>query len=499
MCNKRFISKWFTFSFIYFSLFILPAFSEKPQFDLKKIENTCYALSLKIPAGWHLYAPDTKFGLPLTFEETFSYNISSYLFKWPASKSWKHKNINSKTYKDTISIPLCIKKERSTSTYALSGKLKGALCKHICTPFSLDVSIKHEFPPSGHIFLFYLFLAFTGGIILNFMPCVWPVLTVKLRMLATKKENIKRKSLLTFSGIICFFNILALMALALHSASKPFLWGSHFQNTYFLFFLSIVMGLSGVVYLTKINLFHNIQKISSHLLKVNHLYDFYLGFLAAILASPCTAPFLTTSLAFSIGQSPLYLFLLFNTIALGYGFPYLSITLCPSLVKILPPPGKWLFSIEKIAGIILIIMSIWFGHAAYTSWHPSIETKKSISTHFSQSYNFPTKKLNLLAIQKYLEQGKKVFVITTAPWCITCKYNEYTVFRNKKIINTFSKSDLVVMVGVWEKNNKSVEEFLVKTNSPGVPTYIIYTKREPNGVHLSEIPSEKEILAAIKQ
>ncbi len=491
--------KYLSILFLCYNFFLSSALAIEPNIHVKKEKENNYTIIMNIPKGWHVYAPDDSLGLPLTFQEKSTYNIDSYRLDWPTSKLLIDKGLTSKIYTNTVSIPLILHKKSTHSIYAISGMFTGALCKNICIPFNVDVSIGSKVS-NWYSWVFPLLLALLGGLILNIMPCVWPVLLMKLKSLSYQREQYKKKSILTFAGILCFFNLLALIAFFLHSASQPFLWGTHFKNPYFLLFLTLIVSISGLVYLTNINLFSRIQKVSSQWLTLSffkHGHDFFLGFLAGILASPCTAPFLTTALAFSIGQSPFYLFLFFNAIGLGYGFPYIGILLFPKAVGLLPKPGKWMFYIERLTGVILLIMAAWFGYITYKYW-PLSSTEKNIA-HFyaSDSYLFPIVPLNPEKIPVYLSKGKKVFVIISAPWCITCKYNEYTVFRNTKVISALSKPDWVVMVGIWENNNKPVESYLHKTHSPGVPIYHIYTSKQPNGFQLSELPSAKNILKAL--
>lgn len=494
----RFIHRCLIFLF-YISLVTTSlAFSKKLNFSITKTNDSLYSLSLEVPKGWHLYAPNDEKGLPLSFEETISSNILSYTFQWPKSQPLPTKNGVSQVYKKNITIPIILTKKNKNNSLYLSGTLSGALCKNICVPFSFPITIGKQQNLFEHSFLFYVLLAFLGGFILNFMPCVWPVLLAKLRSIIGSTLNIKKRSFLTFFGIICFFNTLSLLGATFHSASKPFLWGSHFQNPYFLLFLTLVMGISSLAYMTKINLFSNFQTFGNYLLKFNKGHDFYLGFLAGILASPCTAPFLTTALAFSIGQSPWYLFILFNAIAIGYGLPYLIIIFFPSIINLLPKPGKWLLSIEKTTGIILLVFSVWFGYLSYLSLYPSNVPEKSAIGYLAKSYPFPAENLEPLKIPTYLSKGKKIFVITSAPWCITCKYNEHTVFSKKKVIAAFSNPNTIVMIGIWKKNNKMLESYLIKTKSLGIPSYHVYTEKNPKGIRLSELPSQKEILSALE-
>ena len=201
-----------------------------------------------------------------------------------------------------------------------------------------------------------------GGFILNFMPCVFPVLSLKvmsmIQLRQFEKFKIKQFSFLIISGIIFSFIILASILVILKSFGIFVGWGFQFQNTYFLIILS------SIILLFSLNLLGFFEIILPNFLvnyfgklerKENKSGYFFSGMFATLMATPCSAPFLGTAIGFASLTSNLNIFLIFLSISVGFSIPYFFLIFKPSLLNLFPKPGKWMVSFKYFLGIILLL------------------------------------------------------------------------------------------------------------------------------------------------
>lgn len=213
--------------------------------------------------------------------------------------------------------------------------------------------------------MLFLFFAFIGGLILNVMPCVLPVLSIKVISLIDQsgqdRNKIIKSNLLFTAGVFTTFLAIALLIIGLQHAGKQVGWGFQFQNTYFLIFILSVVFCFG---LSLFGVFIINLPVPSRIVNSLDKYkgtfsSFFEGILATFLATPCTAPFLGTALGFAFSQSPVIIILIFIFIALGMSVPYIIISIFPHAAKFLPKPGAWMVSFKHFMGFPLMATVIW--------------------------------------------------------------------------------------------------------------------------------------------
>ncbi len=462
--------------------------------------NNQASIRFTVPKGYSVYAHDTSMGLPLTFHLVESTNVKNYVIEWPVPQKKTEGAFNGRIYKDCFDIKIIFDPKMAERAVSSLVSFDGALCSDTrCIPFSTSIKIGEE-ASFLYGWLTMFLLALVGGFILNLMPCVWPILLLKLQILGKEETQQRRqKSLLTLLGIIFFFNMLMIFGWLMQpSGQQPALWGQHFNNPYFLLALTCFIIVSALFYVFPVMFFSVLQTLVGKWIinkTSGRIQDFMLGFFAGILASPCTAPFLSGVLAFSLMQQPWVMWLILNLVAVGYGIPYIFIAIIPGFLRYLPEPGKWMKWVEKIAGGALAFFAAWMIFITYESFKHETTEEKEIF--YENRYHFPVKPLVVDEINNSLKRGKKVFVITSAPWCLTCLYNEKTTFENPKIVKALSSSQVVVMLGIWKKDN-STERYLRSIGAPGIPTYRIYTAAKPEGINLGEILSVHDILQGLE-
>lgn len=217
--------------------------------------------------------------------------------------------------------------------------------------------------PSGSLWYFFL-MAFLGGIILNLMPCVLPVISLKvfslIKSAGEEKGKIFKAGLAFTAGVLFSFTVLAVVVSVLKSIGQSVGWGFQFQSPYFVFSLALIVYVFG---LSLFDLFEisppSAEKIDKLAQKEGYIGAFFEGILAVLLATPCSAPFLGTALGFAFSQPGWIIFTVFIFIGLGLSTPYLLFTANPKLMSILPRPGNWMLKLKFAMGFLLMATVCW--------------------------------------------------------------------------------------------------------------------------------------------
>src|SRR5213076_2443112 len=357
----------------------------------------------------------------------------------------------------------------------------------IATPPAVSAARPGPAPARG-IFTF-LFFGFVGGIILNLMPCVLPVISLKIfgfvQHAGQSRQKILRSGIAFAGGIFAWFIGLAALLIALKAAGREITWGGlQFTNAYFVLVLSVI------VLVFALNLF-GVFEISLPQSATRGLLgwtgaqgeagSFFQGVFATVLATPCTAPFLGTALGFAFTQSAIVILLMFGSIALGMSTPYFLLSAQPAWLKFLPKPGSWMVRVKQLMGFLLIatllfLLSVLGAQRGVGAlfWTCAFLLILSIACWLKGAFVTPlasakTRGLVLLLMlllvigggyyfigdkfqsaaavanptassggwEKFtperlaseLKEGHSVFIDFTAEWCITCKFNESTVLE----------------------------------------------------------------------
>ena len=369
-----------------------------------------------------------------------------------------------------------------------------------------------------------VFFALLGGLILNFMPCVLPVLSIKIFSFMNLKSDsvseIYKICLLTILGIITSFLILSIFTIILKEFGLSLGWGIHFQSKEFLIIFSVIL------IFFSFNLFGFFEigipkKIVEkfNLNSKNKYFDaFFSGILATTLATPCSAPFLGTSVGFALSQSNLIIVLIFLTLGLGFSLPYFIIMISPKLLNFFPKPGNWMITFKQLLALLVLITALWllrlFGieeiflfilfiaiPISSIFFHKNYNNLKNSSFIFSlmlilsllfwgldSNYGQEDwKKFEEKLILEDINNNNLVFVDITADWCITCQVNKITTLENKKVSSFFKKNNVILYRGDWTNKNSDILEYISKNDRFGIPFNIFYGPSNKSGIVLSEI------------
>jgi len=402
-----------------------------------------------------------------------------------------------------------------------------------------------EFDSSIASLLLIFAAALLGGFILNFMPCVLPVLSIKIFALLKSKhedqKSIRKEYLITTLGIVSSFIVLGLIAIFLKGIGVQVGWGMQFQQPLFMAFIVTILilfsaNLWNIFDLPMPRAFSKIDAISS--LKSQNLSHFFTGAFVTILATPCTAPFIATAISFSLSRGPVEIIFIFFLMGIGLALPYIIIASIPKLAQFLPKPGNWILILKKVLGLIVFGTALWFCSILFIQvgvpivWLVvffSVLSILMVALYLNQSlylkralwgfviiwiislFILSTTQKNPLRsdisqewiafdqslITEYTDKGKIVLVNVSADWCLTCKANENLVLKTNSTNEFFKKENVIVLYADWTSPDKRIAEFLRTHNEYAIPFYVLYTDRVLEGYKLPQILTKSIIQEAI--
>ncbi len=392
--------------------------------------------------------------------------------------------------------------------------------------------------------------AFLGGLILNLMPCVFPVLSLKILHLVDGSRRKGSLALHGFSftaGVMLSMIALAALLIALRSAGWAIGWGFQLQTPWVvavlaLLFFALALNLFGLFEFTAASHLADSRAVKK-LPATGPLGSFFSGVLAVVVASPCTAPFMGAALGYAVLQSNLQSTLIFAALGLGMALPWLVLTLVPVWIKLLPKPGPWMVTFKRIMAIPMAAATVWLlwvlsrqvtiyglltvllstGSAAALLWAIGREqygrgrsqvlklisgavTLVCVGLVAIGSFDRPNaaaadgkwQSWSEEAVAAAVAQGKPVVVDFTAAWCVTCQFNKATALRTEAAEAELTKLGYVRFEADWTNRDARITEVLNRFGRTGVPLYLLYSAQGDTTV-LPELLSETSFIEALRK
>ncbi|MFQ1701850.1 protein-disulfide reductase DsbD family protein [Loktanella agnita] len=386
--------------------------------------------------------------------------------------------------------------------------------------------------------------ALLGGLILNVMPCVLPVLSIKLTSLLNQGDrpvqHFRYSFLMSALGVLVFMWGLAAVILILQSVGITVGWGVQFQSPAFLavMFLVLAVFAANLFCLFEISLPSGLQtRLARSGARAGYGGDFATGAFAAVLATPCSAPFLGTAVAFALTGRPVDVMVVFTALGLGLALPYLLFAWKPGLIRMMPKPGGWMIVIKWVLGALLagtaawllwvlsgvagapvaafvLVMAILFAVVAAFPKIGSVTRTVSLSAiaifsiAMTGSFTSPAEARQVDPnwvvfdrgeIPRLVSQGKTVFVDVTADWCLTCKANKALVLDRAPVADRLQGDDVTPMQADWTRSDPAISRYLESYDRFGIPFNIVYGPNAPDGLILSEVLSTGAVMTALKE
>ncbi len=365
-----------------------------------------------------------------------------------------------------------------------------------------------------------LIFALLGGLILNLMPCVFPVISLKVlsfvSMGGSSPEKIRNHALIFTAGVVASFMIIALTIVLLKQAGNFVGWGFQLQSPLIVGLLSMVMVFISLVLITDNSFGESLTKLGNIGNNENGYYSSFLtGVLAVVVASPCTAPFMGVALGYALIQPSGETIPIFLSLSLGFSLPYLLLAANPKLINFLPKPGNWMVTLKEFFAFPMLATAIWLlwvfslqvnqGFViflligwlllALNFWVFLKDYKKIIKIIFSgisilsmlyflpSTEDLDTKQNQIIgsATEWYEEieedlrnKNQPYFINFTAAWCITCQSNEITAFSKESFKNLLEEKNIEYIKADWTNRNDAITESLKKYGRSGVPFYLYW-------------------------
>jgi thiol:disulfide interchange protein DsbD len=340
-------------------------------------------------------------------------------------------------------------------------------------------------PPSTSLAVWLLF-GFIGGLILNVMPCVLPVIALKIfgfiKQAGESPVKIFRLGLAFVAGIFAWFLALAALVAGFKAAGHDLNWAFQFQHPAFL------AAMIAIIFVFALNLLGVFEimlpgRMQTHLgaLSAREGYGgtFLHGVFATLMATPCTAPFLGPALGFAFAQRAPVIFAMFGAIAAGMSAPYLLLAARPAWLRFLPKPGVWMVRVKQAMGVLLLGTVIWLG---WVFWQQQSVKQVPFAP----------------VLAAALEKGQPVFVDFTADWCVNCKVNERLVLNTDAVQRGFRENEVLFLKADWTNGDPDITKLLKQFGRAGVPLYVLYPARgEP--IVLPEVITTNLVLDALKR
>lgn len=353
--------------------------------------------------------------------------------------------------------------------------------------------------PAGAGLLAMLGAALLGGLILNVMPCVLPVLSLKLLAAAqyggADRGAVRAGFLATAAGIVVSFLALAAATAGLKAAGAMVGWGVQFQQPLFLGFMMAVTGLfaANLLGLFEIPLPRFLaDKIGGR--DGGGLGGaFASGAFATLLATPCSAPFLGTAVGFALAAGGVEIFAIFAALGIGMAAPYLLTAAFPAAAAALPRPGRWMLTARRVMAAALLGTTAWLGSVLATQVG-GVEQATASTEAGVRWVPFDE-----AAIARLTAAGKVVVVDVTADWCVTCQANKKLVLNRGAAAEKLASDGVVAMRADWTRPDETIARYLARHGRYGIPFNIVYGPKAPQGLPLSELLTESEVLAALAQ
>jgi thiol:disulfide interchange protein len=513
-------------------------------------------VQLDIAPGWHIYGENPgEVGVPtrITWPQAMP-GLAISDMSWPTPSRFETAGIESWGYESSVTFPFLVTLPEALSVgdrVPFVAEIRWLACADLCIPGSATVTgslligadmvpnprfseILGESKPvsttTGAPLLWVMILsAFVGGLILNVMPCVFPVLSLKLFQLLPKSteavDDVQRKKvtlrhdvLAYASGIMVSFWVMAMVLLILRQTLGVVGWGIQLQYPVVVFGLMILFFVLALNFFGVFEIGLSAQKLGQ--LSGSHAKrEFLSGVLIVLVATPCTAPFLGAAIGFALSQAAWVTLLVLTAMGLGLASPMVIVAFFPGLLRGLPKPGPWMVTVRQLLGFPMLASVIWLLWVLLQQWgeaqmvpllgvllgaavllwfvgvcqhrgrfrlgaivlflvivlsglaYRGLVPDAGVSRAYAESAFVPFSETTL---QQALAAGRPVFVDVTAAWCLTCQVNKKTVLETEAAQAFFSQNDVLLLVADWTAQDDAITQYLASFGRSGVPMYVYY-------------------------
>ncbi|MBI5319021.1 protein-disulfide reductase DsbD domain-containing protein [Bradyrhizobium sp.] len=443
--------------------------------------------------------------------------------------------------------------QRIEGVLVLEEDVGGKIVPHA---FAIDAT-RSAVPAAGEggmTLLYAVVSALIAGVILNFMPCVFPVLSVKILYLTEHRAETPRRirlhGIAYVLGILASFTMLAGVLQGLRAGGAEVGWGFQLQSPLTVAALAFILFALGLSLSGILTIGTSLTRIGgSRLLQSGGLSgSFFAGVLATVVATPCTAPFMGASIGFALVQPFAVGLVVFLALGFGLGLPFLALTFAPGLQRLLPRPGRWMETLKQalafplyatvawliwvlsfqvgasgllaaLAALVLIAFGAWIFRVSQEQGHASgrvlqgmtaamvagvvaltvlIDRDRPTAANAGYASKASSEAFSQQKLDALLASGQPVFVNMTAAWCITCLVNERTALSTDAVREMFAGKRVAYLKGDWTNRNPEITRLLERFGRSGVPLYVLY-RSGGEAVVLPQILTQSLVLDALQE
>ena len=515
---------------------------KSPSSSNKLLKQTLENVPTPFKGTYRVQSLDDSYIIQGQFENNKQYDSIYFFPRFYGLTDYVESQLYEKN-KDSFSLqvqPSGLKIEHESFEGVLATEKDGRL-----SYFEINHSLSSDNSSQEFSVLTLIIFAFFGGLILNVMPCVFPILSIKILRFVEQSENSSYKTFkqgcLFSVGVIVSFLLIAALLISLKSGGESIGWGYQLQSPIvvsLLFYLFIVMG---YIFMSNIIIGSSLARLSLiSSSKGDSLESFLTGVLAVIVASPCTAPFMGSAIGFALLQPSFYSILIFLGLGIGFSLPYLILSAKPSLLSFLPKPGQWMETfkqfmafpmwasalwllwvlsgqvdsqeiIQVLLGALIITIGLWLleknkSESNWVKW--MIRLSFVLLLIFAlwlvpTTYSDSDETQDQLAYTPQLledlrEENNLVFLNFTADWCITCKVNEAVALKTSEVSKVLAEKNITYLEADWTRKDPIISETLEQYGRTGLPLYLLFPS-EGDPLILPEILTEDILLSYLNE
>jgi thiol:disulfide interchange protein DsbD len=382
-------------------------------------------------------------------------------------------------------------------------------------------------------------LAFLGGLLLNLMPCVFPVLFLKGLALVNsgneERHKLRAHGFVYATGILVSFWVLVGVLLGLRAAGATLGWGFQFQSPVFLALMAGLLFFMGLSLAGQFEVGLTLTSAGGALgSKQGYSGSFFTGVLAVVVATPCTAPFMGAAIGYALAQSAGVTFAVFTALALGLAAPYVALTLQPAWTRVLPKPGAWMEVLRQAISVPIFVTVIWLAWVLAQAYGASVlaallacflllaiagwflgrwpaqrwativaglivlgavavsvfapgKLAAAPETQTGPAAQSQWEPWSADAVSRYQAQGRPIFVDFTASWCLSCQVNERVALSQPSVQQAFQAANVALLKADWTRHDEAITQALAALDRSGVPAYALYTPGQSDPEMLPEV------------
>lgn len=326
-------------------------------------------------------------------------------------------------------------------------------------------------PDSDYNLVWIMLMAFVGGLILNLMPCILPILSIKVISLLNHIDDKKRAradALFYFAGVVLSFIIMATVLVFLRLSGENLGWGFQLQSPGFVLCLLVVFVFILLLFLDVIKIKGQFAGKTAKVLQNSKRFNsFFTGIFSVVIASPCTAPFMGAAVAYALA-GPLYVYYpIFLALGAGYALPFTLAGFYPQvLARILPKPGRWMAVLKKICAVPILFTCIWLVWILHNQLN---QTQKPLVRSDIVWHEYDGAEIRRLS-----DAGEKIFIDFTAKWCLTCLANEKLALNDAGFAKLVKDKNIKLFKADWTKRSKEITDALASYGRNSIPLYVYF-------------------------